>query len=72
MRGPSKSVLLAAVEAAERTTGEISSVLHVSPSAVSRRLLALEGVGVVRRRKVSSARSVWELAELPQSPRSRA
>lgn len=71
MRAPSQSVLLAAVEAAERTTGEISSVLHVSPDTVSRSLLKLERLGSVRRREVSRGRVVWERApELPR-PRSR-
>lgn len=62
--------LLAAVEAAERTNGEISSVLQVSPDSVSRNLLKLERLGSVRRRE-ARGRVVWERApELPRPRRS--
>ena len=65
MTGPSQSVLLAVVEAEERSTAEIARVLQSTSAIVGRRLEALAGLGMVRRRKVSRVRVVWELVDVP-------
>lgn len=63
MSGPSQTVLLAAIEAQERSTAEIARVLSSSSAIVGRRLEALAGLGMVRRRKVGRVRVVWELVD---------